>query len=276
MLRTIKIIGSTGFRSLRAKIIFSVIIVVVVIEGLFLYLNITSLSQQMIEKTEEEAFNLSETIRLSIRNAMIKDRRDEYQRIIDDVAQRKGIAEVRIFNKQGEITVSSDKTKVGTVVDKEAEACSGCHRQGQARVLLSSDSKTRIYAKGKQSLLGLINPIYNEPSCYPCHPKNLNVLGVLDTTINLEGLEKERSQISKRMILSGMISVIILTFLLGLLLTRFVNRPIDILLSATKNAAQGNLDQMVGIRSRDELGELSDSFNHMISELKRSQDAIEG
>ena len=276
MLRTIKIIGSTGFRSLRAKIIFSVIIVVVVIEGLFLYLNITSLSQQMIEKTEEEAFNLSETIRLSIRNAMIKDRRDEYQRIIDDVAQRKGIAEVRIFNKQGEITVSSDKTKVGTVVDKEAEACSGCHRQGQARVLLPSDSKTRIYAKGKQSLLGLINPIYNESSCYPCHPKNLNVLGVLDTTISLEGLEKERTQIYKRMMLSGMISVIILTFLLGLLLTRFVNRPIDILLSATKKAAQGNLDQMVAIRSPDELGELSDSFNHMISELKRSRDAIEG
>ena len=106
-------------RSLKTKILLSVIIVVLVIEGLFLYLTIHSLSRQIFDKTEEEAFNLSETIRLSIRNAMIKDRRDEYQRIIDDVAQRKGIAEVRIFNKQGEITVSSDKTKVGTVVDKQ-------------------------------------------------------------------------------------------------------------------------------------------------------------
>ena len=115
-------------RSLKAKILLSVILVVLVIEGLFLYLNIRSLTQQMINKTEEEAFNLSETIRLSIRNAMIKDRRDEYQRIIEDVAQRKGIVEVRIFNKQGEITVSSDETKFGTVVDKKAEACYGCHR----------------------------------------------------------------------------------------------------------------------------------------------------
>src|SRR4030065_2912098 len=146
-------------RSLKTKILLAVIIAVVVIEGLFLYLNIRSLSQQMIEKTEEEAFNLSETIRLSIRNAMIKDRRDEYQRIIDDVAERKGIAEVRIFNKQGQITVSSDKEKVGTVVDKKAEACYGCHREGAAKVLLPSDSKTRIYHMEKQSLLGLINPI---------------------------------------------------------------------------------------------------------------------
>jgi two-component system NtrC family sensor kinase len=264
------------FQSLKSKILLSVILVVLVIEGVFLYLNIRSLSRQILNKTEEEAFNLSETIRLSIRNAMIKDRRDEYQRIIEDVAQRKGIAEVRIFNKKGEITVSSDNTKVGTVVDKRAEACYGCHKEDEAKKLLPSDSKTRIYHTEKQTLLGLINPIYNESSCYSCHPKTTNVLGVLDTMISLEGFEKEKAQIYNRMILSGIISVIILSFLLSLLLTRFVNRPIDKLLAATKKAAHGDLDQAVAIQSRDELGELSNSFNNMITELKRSRDAIEG
>jgi len=263
------------FRSLKAKILLSVIIVVVVIEVVFLILNMLSLSRQIRDKTEEEAFNLSETIRLSIRNAMIKDRRDEYQRIIDDVAQRKGIVEVRIFNKQGEITVSSDRTKVGTVVDKKAEACYECHKEGEAKVRLPSDSKTRIYETEKGSLLGLINPIYNESSCYPCHAKTTNVLGVLDTTISLEDFEKERAQIYTRMTISGIVSIGILSLLLSLLLTRVVNRPISKLLAATKTAAHGNLDQTVSIRSHDELGELSVSFNNMISELKRSRDAIE-
>jgi two-component system NtrC family sensor kinase len=267
--------GMMGRWSLKTKILLSVILVVMVIEGVFVYLNIRSLSRQMIEKTEEEAFNLSETIRLSIRNAMIKDRRDEYQRIIEDVAQRKGMVEVRIFNKQGQITVSSDGMKVGTVVDKKAEACYGCHREDEAKVLLPSDSKTRVYQTGKQSLLGLINPIYNEPSCFPCHPRTTNVLGVLDTIISLEGFEKEKAQIYNRMMVSGIVSVVILIFLLSLLLTRFVNKPIGRLLTATKKAAAGNLDQTVAIRSRDELGELSDSFNNMITELKRSRDAIE-
>src|SRR4030042_399064 len=245
------------FRSLKAKILLSVIIVVVVIEGVFLYRNIRSASRQILYKTEEEAFNLSETIRLSIRNAMIKDRRDEYQRIIDDVAQRKGIAEVRIFNKQGEITVSSDRSKVGTVVDKKAEACYGCHREGEAKVLLPSDSKTRIYHTEKGSLLGLINPIYNESTCYPCHHRATNVLGVLDTTISLEDFEKERTLIYNRMMISGIVSVVVLSLLLSLLLTRVVNRPIDKLLAATKTAAPGNLNQTLSIRSRDEIGELS-------------------
>jgi two-component system NtrC family sensor kinase len=183
--------------------------------------------------------------------------------------------EVRIFNKQGQITVSSDGMKVGTVVDKKAEACYGCHREDEAKVLLPSDSKTRVYQTEKQRLLGLINPIYNEPSCFPCHPRTTNVLGVLDTIISLEGFENEKAQIYNRMMISGIVSVVILSFLLSLLLTRFVNKPIGRLLTATQKAASGNLDQTVAIRSRDELGELSDSFNNMISELKRSRDAIE-
>jgi len=267
--------GVMGRWSLKTKILLNVIFVVMVIEGVFVYLNIRSLSRQMIEKTEEEAFNLSETIRLSIRNAMIKDRRDEYQRIIEDVAQRKGIVEVRIFNKLGQITVSSDGMKVGTAVDKNAEACSGCHLEDEAKVLLPSDSKTRVYHTEKQRLLGLINPIYNEPSCFPCHPRTTNVLGVLDTIISLEGFENEKARIYNRMMISGIISVLVLSFLLSLLLTRFVDRPIGRLLTATQRAANGNLDQTVVIRSQDELGKLSDSFNNMISELKRSRDAIE-
>jgi len=63
---------------------------------------------------------------------MIKDRRDEYQRIIEDVAQRKGIAEVRIFINRANYRLVG-QGQVGTVVDKKAEACYGCHRETRLR-----------------------------------------------------------------------------------------------------------------------------------------------
>ena len=46
------------------------------------------------------------------------------------------------------------------------------------RVLLPPDSKTRIYHQEYQKLLGLINPIYNEPSSFPWHPKTLDPITV--------------------------------------------------------------------------------------------------
>jgi two-component system NtrC family sensor kinase len=263
------------FLSLKWKILLAVILVVVVVEGIFLYLNIRSLSELMISKTEEEAFNLSEIIRLSIRYAMIKGDRGEYQRIINEVAQKHGITEIRIFNKQGQITVSSDLEKVGTVVDMRAEACYGCHREGEALVRLPLARKSRIYRADNQRLLGLINPIYNEPTCYPCHPKEKQVLGVLDMMISLEDFEKEKAASYNRMLFTGLVGVVLLSILLSLLFTRFVNRPISRLLSATKRAAEGDLDHAVKARSHDELGELSASFNHMISELKRSRSDVQ-
>ena len=61
----------------------------------------------------------------------------------------------------------------------------------------------------------MINPIYNESSCYPCHPKTLNVLGVLDTTISLEEFEKQRADFYSQMITTGLVSVVLLSFLLS-------------------------------------------------------------
>jgi hypothetical protein len=43
----------------------------------------------------------------------------------------------------------------------------------------------------------------------------LNVLGVLDTMISLVGFEEE-AQIYNRMMVSGVVSVIVLSFLLGI------------------------------------------------------------
>lgn len=60
--------------------------------------------------------------------------------------------------------------------------------------------------------------------------------------------------------------------LLGLLLARTLTRPLRELTSATRAMAQGDLEQQVPIRSRDELGELAASFNQMSADLARAND----
>ena len=71
-----------------------------------------------------------------------------------------------------------------------------------------------------------------------------------------------------------MLSIILssLTALLGLCFAGIVTvgmiRPLKALVSATRKIEEGNLDAEVPITTRDEVGTLSESFNHMVRELR--------
>jgi signal transduction histidine kinase len=66
------------------------------------------------------------------------------------------------------------------------------------------------------------------------------------------------------------IGTILLAFILGAVLSRTISRPIRELTKATREMAGGNFGQRVPVRSRDEIGELAESFNKMNDDLARS------
>ncbi len=71
------------------------------------------------------------------------------------------------------------------------------------------------------------------------------------------------------------LGVIGVGFLLTLIFTRILLKPIEQLASATENIAEGDLSQTVKIRSRDEIGDLARAFNQMILQLKDSRNGLE-
>ena len=58
--------------------------------------------------------------------------------------------------------------------------------------------------------------------------------------------------------------------LLGVLLARAIARPVRELTAATRAVAEGKLGRQVAVRSKDELGELAQSFNQMSADLARA------
>lgn len=58
--------------------------------------------------------------------------------------------------------------------------------------------------------------------------------------------------------------------LVGLLLARTLTRPMAELTRATRAMAAGDLHQVVNVHSRDEIGELAQSFNHMSADLVKA------
>lgn len=82
-----------------------------------------------------------------------------------------------------------------------------------------------------------------------------------------------QDEFSKRIDFSLLITgigTIIMAFLFGAVISQTITKPIRELTSATHAVASGKLGQQVAVRSKDEIGELAQSFNKMNDDLARS------
>jgi diguanylate cyclase (GGDEF)-like protein len=91
---------------------------------------------------------------------------------------------------------------------------------------------------------------------------------ILKLTFSLADTQKALSAVYIPVMITVLI-VIAGSIILGLLLSWALISPIKILNVATKDVANGNLDLKVHINTKDELEELSDTFNFMTVELKK-------
>jgi signal transduction histidine kinase len=77
------------------------------------------------------------------------------------------------------------------------------------------------------------------------------------------------NRINQALIFSA-IGALFVALVLGIFLARTLTRPLRELTAATRAVAEGDLGLTVPVRSKDELGELTASFNRMSEELNRS------
>ena len=97
-------------------------------------------------------------------------------------------------------------------------------------------------------------------------------VGILlyDTAPDRSPIEAEFiHRINNSIFVSG-IGTVILALILGTILSRTITRPIRELTTATKKMAGQNFGHTVPVHSKDEIGELAESFNKMSEDLSRS------
>ncbi|MDO9351961.1 MAG: HAMP domain-containing sensor histidine kinase [Deltaproteobacteria bacterium] len=109
---------------------------------------------------------------------------------------------------------------------------------------------------------------------HPIQSRDGQNLGTLHLGLSFSRVEEQMFEL-KRDILIVALGVIGIGFLLTLIFTRILLKPIEELASATEKIAGGNLSQTVQIRSRDEIGDLARAFNQMTLQLKDSRNDLE-
>jgi signal transduction histidine kinase len=80
---------------------------------------------------------------------------------------------------------------------------------------------------------------------------------------------------AKRLAIGGLIGVLALLVLAAVLITRRVALPVRDLDRAAQRVREGDFDVVVRVRSRTEVGRLTESFNAMVRSLAQSRDELE-
>jgi two-component system NtrC family sensor kinase len=222
----------------------------------------------------------ADLIERSARFSMMRNDRVALYHLIQDIGAEPGIRRVRIFNEQGFIRYSTDHAEVNTAVNKQAEACFACHAAEQPLTRLARPDHARTFVSNGERLLGVIKPIENRAECYNAachaHPKERRILGVIDAHLSLAAVDRQLAE-HQRYLLAGNAGAVLLFCCTGaLFLWIFVHRPVRRLTEATVTVAGGDLTHRIPIASRDELGVLAESFNHMMDDLESAHTELTG
>jgi two-component system NtrC family sensor kinase len=264
-------------RSLRFRLLMGSLLVTMVLFGAYSYYVVDSYSDQMMSLVLGSATRVSDFAKRSTHYSMLLNRKEDVYQIINTLGRQTGIEGIRILNKKGMITYSTDSSEIRSVVNLSDEACFVCHEQGKPLESVPSASRTRVFrAVNGHRVLGQINPIRNEEQCARegchAHPSEQTVLGVLDVRMSLQEIDAAVSQQKERVVASAVLIALVVAFGSMLFILISVDRPVKKLIEGTRQISEGNLDFPIAVGTSDEIGMLARSFNEMTRNLRKEKE----
>lgn len=264
---------------LSVRLILSISCLLVIILSIYTYFIIKNLDGYLTQTRFQSAYNISDIIKKSTRYSMLLNRREDVHQIINTIQTEIGVEVIRVYDKQGVIAYSSDSTEILSKVNLNDEACIACHNSSVPLKSLTNQDKIRIYKNSENKrVLGVINPIQNEPDCSSAdchaHSPKVNVLGVLDVVVSLEHLDSIIQKSTSNVILASGFLVVMISFFAGLFIIILVNKPLGKIREGIEEVGNGNLDYKIGIDSKNELGQVARRFNEMSSKLDEAYKEI--
>lgn len=233
----------------------------------------------IMEEVREGGLRLAETIRRSLRYAMLHDDRAAVEDMVRTIGENDDLSAVRIVAKTGRVMFSSRPGDRGRRIPLGDQACRGCHGQGPPATTLDSADRAREFQRADGTrVFQLMDPIRNESACSsaPCHvhPSPQRILGILELEMSLDRVEAGMAANRVRLLaVSGGLVLAVCLAVFGLI-HRLIARRIALLVEGTRRISAGDLDHRIPDSGRDEIGTLAESFNAMAHNLRETRDHL--
>jgi len=258
-------------RGIATKLGACLVVSTALIFGVFGYWSLKLQRRGAEELTLQSADQISDLIKNSTRYQMMQNDREGLYQTIRSIGGEPGIERIQILNNEGIVMFSTDPRYLGCVVDKSAPACCICHANVETPGVKRS-GRVSIFtnAEGKR-VMAALRPIENEPSCSNAdchaHPASQKVLGVVDVQFKLDAADVQTATLQSLLTRFTLVAVVLLCLVSAGFVWAVLYRPIQDLIKGTRRVAGGDLDYRLTVRSKDELGDVAESFNKMTADL---------
>ena len=257
----------------HTSLFFKVIVITSFILAFAVFFNIyldTKIHEDSIKRsTYEKTKIVAEFIEKNVIRTMEKGRHFEIHRVLQNFATYRGIWKINVFTPDGTIVATTYEGELHKKVD-------------QVDFFLENKSfiKEEIVRNGggkpkRERVYYYINPISNKPECFQCHNLKDKIVGVLTVGNSLKEMDQEISKVQRDSVVLAIVTIVLLSSVLGFLFLRFVNVPITKLIGAMKRVEEGDLNVRVNPKSKDEIGSLARSLNTMIEKLSLAKKEAE-
>lgn len=254
--------GKRFYTSLRFKLTFGAVCLLVLILGTFSYFQYARHRDLLLENLERSTTAMGRVITGSLQHAMLTQDFGEIQQIVDQVAQQGEIVTLALLNKRGEIRIAPQGARVGTRLNQQEPSCQVCHRytpqQRKGSVILEQPGG-RIFRT--------MTPIENEPECYTCHGSQARLNGVLLTDFSMATIDQHLAADLRDNLLWTAAAILVTIIMINLMMSQLVVTRLERFVEAIKLFGRGDLSQRVASQSGDEIGELAQAFNRMAEGL---------
>jgi signal transduction histidine kinase len=253
----IEILGGI-LTSLRAKVIFTIVAILLVMTGMMGYIWFDYWRNQLMELTEDQISLLFQSVELGVGMTMREVKHSDVGEILKRLTESEEMLSLRVLDTEGVIKHSSNMEEEGTKPDDSDQP-----------VMTGFDKLELTRLKtGEGGHLRRMYPIKKTEDCVVCHKTPLGYVGVVEMELSLHHVQDIINKNRNRMIFFVIITVLVLSMTIAFLFEREVHTPISSIVDTISEVEEGNLAARINLYSEDELGLVARNLNSMLNKLE--------
>ena len=234
----------------------------------------------LLEKAVSDVDKFCNTVLNFTWFAMLHNPNKDMLEVLKSMSVYNKIEGIRLFDAHGKIKFSNIDSQIHTIAEKTDVACKTCHFEKVPVLKTDIKERIRIFKSPEgELLLGIINPILNEPGCSTAdchyHSKEIKKIGSLDVIVSLKSITAAIGLTKKQSAWTAIYLFVILGFTLCLCILRLVTNPINKLIDQTNRIGKGTYKTSLNnVTQKDEIGQLSNAIQDMGEKIQNKQDEL--